>query len=367
MSINNQISSLINAFNRSVQNLLNYCNAQIKNINSSNLPISLKQINIQKINVYFTTKYNALKQKLDADIKAAQQQALQQQAAAAAAAAAQQAAAAAAAAAAQQQAAAAAQQAAQQAAAAPKINKKALLIGCNYIGSNNELYGCINDVNNVQNTLKSKYGFNNITLMTDNTAKKPTKANILAEFTSLLQNANSGDVLFFLFSGHGTSTQDKNRDEKDGLDELFVPLDFISISDDEMKALINTKLKQNVTLFALFDSCNSGTVLDLKYQYFDSTNYNNATVNNNETETLGNVFMISGCMDSQTSADAYINKTSQGAMSWAFNDTVNKNPTIAWRDLLATMRTALKTNQYTQIPQLSSGKALDVNAKICLL
>ena len=355
MSINNQIISLTNAFNRNVQNLLNYCNAQIKNINSSNLPISLKQINIQKINAYFKTNYNALKQNLDAAIKAAQQAAQQQ-------AAAQQAAQQAAAAAAQQQ---ALQQ--QAAAAALKINKKALLIGCNYIGSNNELYGCINDVNNVQNTLKSKYGFNNITLMTDNTAKKPTKANILAEFTSLLQNANSGDVLFFLFSGHGTSTQDKNGDEIDGLDELFVPLDFISISDDEIKALINTKLKQNVTLFALFDSCNSGTVLDLKYQYFDSTNYNNATVNNNETETLGNVIMISGCMDSQTSADAYINKTSQGAMSWAFNDTVNKNPTIAWRDLLATMRTALKTNQYTQIPQLSSGKALDVNAKICLL
>ena len=42
---------------------------------------------------------------------------------------------------------------------------------------------------------------------------------------------------------------------------------------------------QAVTLFALFDCCFSGTVLDLKYQYLDSLDNNLSTVNKNETET----------------------------------------------------------------------------------
>jgi hypothetical protein len=120
-------------------------------------------------------------------------------------------------------------------------------------------------------------------------------------------------------------------------------------------------------LFALLDCCHSGTILDLRYQYFDSENYDNFTENTKETETIGNVIMISGCMDNQTSADAYINSTYQGAMTWAFLDTLNKKPNLTWKELITTMRSSLKTSKYEQIPQLSSGKQLGLTAKICLL
>ena len=219
----------------------------------------------------------------------------------------------------------------------------------------------------LRNKLKSQYGFDNILIMTDNTSKKPTKANILDEIKNLLTNANSGDKLFLSFSGHGTSIKDRNGDEKDGLDEMFVPLDFNYISDDEIKIFINNNLKKGVTLFALFDCCHSGTILDLRYQYFDSENYDNPSENTKENETTGNVIMISGCRDVQTSADAYINSQSQGAMTWAFLETVNKNPDITWKDLITTMRRSLKTSKYEQTPQLSSGKKLDLNNKICLI
>ena len=77
--------------------------------------------------------------------------------------------------------------------------------------------------------------------------------------------------------------------------------------------------------------------------------------------------MISGCMDNQTSADAYINSKYQGAMTWSFLDTVNKKPNLTWIELITTMRSSLKTSTYQQIPQLSSGKKLDLTAEICLL
>jgi hypothetical protein len=203
--------------------------------------------------------------------------------------------------------------------------------------------------------------------MTDNTSKKPTKANILDEIKVLLNNSKSGDKLFLGFSGHGTYTRDTSGDEKDGLDEMFVAIDFNCISDDEIKILINNNLKKDVTLFALFDCCHSGTILDLRYQYFDSENYDNFTDNTKETETIGNVIMISGCRDNQTSADAYINSKYQGAMTWSLLDTLNKNPNLTWKELITNMRSSLKTSEYEQIPQLSSGKQLDLTTKICLL
>ena len=235
-------------------------------------------------------------------------------------------------------------------------NKYALIIGCNYIGTEYELNGCINDAQNLQNKLISQYKFNNIKVLTDNTLQKPTKLNILNEFKNLLINAKAGDILFFCFSGHGTQTYDKSGDEKDKLDELIVPLDLNYIIDDEFNNLIRTYLKKNVNLFALFDSCHSGTILDLKYEY--KTKTNKSIINTKYKNTNGNVILISGCMDSQYSADAYINKKFQGAMTWSFLESINKNPSIKWFDLINNMCSLLKSNGYTQIPCLTSGNLI---------
>lgn len=246
-------------------------------------------------------------------------------------------------------------------------NKKALLIGCNYVATQYQLNGCINDAINIKNKLSSTYGFTNIKLMTDDTVQKPTRINIINEITNLLANSVSGDILFILFSGHGTSFKDTNNDELDGMDEYFVPLDFNCISDDEMKVIIQNNLKKDVKLLALFDSCHSGTVLDLKYQYLDSNNSNKTTVNDACVETIGDVYLISGCMDNQTSADAFINNISQGAMTWGFLDALNKSSNLTWNSLITNMCTSLKNSKYTQIPQLSSGKLLDINGAFSML
>ena len=58
--------------------------------------------------------------------------------------------------------------------------KKGLLVGINYIGTDLELSGCINDVRNVNNFLLSiGYLQKNIRRLTDNTIQKPTKQNSL--------------------------------------------------------------------------------------------------------------------------------------------------------------------------------------------
>lgn len=244
-----------------------------------------------------------------------------------------------------------------------RSKKQALIIGINYTGTMNQLYGCINDAQNIESRCNS-IGFKNSILLTDNSKIKPTKANIINEFKNILNNSRSGDLLFFSFSGHGTFRRDNNGDEMDGRDEMILPIDLNPILDDEFRNIIQTNLKKDVTLFALFDSCHSGTVLDLKYQYYDSSNYDEFTVNEKVIETVGNVIMISGCSDSQTSMDSVFNDQAQGAMTWSFLQGLKELNSPTWRELVKKMRELLKNNNYQQIPQISSGRFLNLDTKV---
>lgn len=237
--------------------------------------------------------------------------------------------------------------------------KNALLIGCNYINTPNELHGCVNDVANVKKRLLSKEF--NVTTITDYTNKKPTKDVILEEFKTLLTTSSSGDLLFFMYSGHGSNILDRNADEVDGMDELIISSDLKTIVDDELKSLLKQFLPKNVTMFAMFDCCFSGTILDLKYQFLNGSNYDQYVENSKNVETPGTVYMISGCTDKQTSADAYINNQSQGAMTWALLDSL-KSPT--WRSLIKHMRDALTKSGFTQIPQFASSNFVDIDSPV---
>ena len=238
-------------------------------------------------------------------------------------------------------------------------NKKALLIGINYTGTSNELNGCINDVISVKERL-TQQGFS-ITTLTDK--ENPTRDTILNEFTNMLKNASPGDLLFFLYSGHGSYVLDKQGDEKDGYDEVLVCSDFKVILDDELKSLITQYLKKDVTLFGMFDSCFSGTILDLKYQFLDSENYDKYTEHSSNIDTMGNVYMISGCTEHQTSADAYINNKYQGAMTWSLLESL-KVPQTSWKTLIQYMRKLLKDSKYTQIPQFAAGNFVNIDSNV---
>jgi len=249
-------------------------------------------------------------------------------------------------------------------------NKRGLLIGINYNGTDAQLNGCINDTESIHTALTNSYGFKteNISIITDDTEKKPTRDEILDAFKAFLESGEEGDLLFFSYSGHGSSTYDRNSDENDGKDEMIVTSDLKGILDDELKSLIQLHLKKGVTLFALFDCCFSGTVLDLKYQYLDSLENDTFTTDNNDTETNSNVIMISGCNDTQTSADAYMEQKYQGAMTWAFLNSLKDKSTssnLSWKNLLIDMRDKLKQSEFTQLPQLSSGCLIDINDGVC--
>ena len=96
----------------------------------------------------------------------------------------------------------------------------------------------------------------------------------------------------------------------------------------------------------------------------DSLDKNNFTENINETETTGNVIMISGCNDVQTSSDASINNKNQGAMTWAFLEAFKSQKNITWRQLLINMRDLLQKSKFDQTPQLTSGSFFNIDSAV---
>jgi len=95
--------------------------------------------------------------------------------------------------------------------------KRALLVGCNYPGTESELKGCVNDVAAMRTILTSHFGFDeaNIVVLvdTDENAEQPTHANILSKLQGLIAGAEPGDILVFHFSGHGTRVRDANLNQ----------------------------------------------------------------------------------------------------------------------------------------------------------
>ena len=66
--------------------------------------------------------------------------------------------------------------------------KRAVLIGCNYPGSQYELHGCVRDIEKVYPVLQQNFGFNEIRVMLDTQSSyedNPTGRNIKVE--ALLQ------------------------------------------------------------------------------------------------------------------------------------------------------------------------------------
>jgi len=299
-------------------------------------------------------------------------------------------------------------------------NKKALFIGINYKGTKAELKGCINDVRNVSELFCRKYHFNNCLYLTDEQEDpnmKPTYNNIIEGMKWLVQGAKSGDSLFFHYSGHGGTARDSDGDEVDGFDETILPLDYEKsgqIVDDVIYDNLVQPLPQGCRLTAVFDSCHSGTVLDLPYTYqcdgnveviendvrkeifkkalglvgsfiqgdqaaiassllglFDgSINFaqlggggnsisNQAAIDKRRHDA--DVIQFSGCMDSQTSADAKINNVSTGAMSYALITVLSQNQNLTYTQLLTEIRKIMKQKNFKQIPQLSTSHPMNMN------
>lgn len=111
--------------------------------------------------------------------------------------------------------------------------------------------------------MQNKYGFTDVTILTNSNA---TKSGILNALSSIQNRIRSNQTFVFFFSGHGGQIQDDNGDEEDNLDEVLCPYDFdssnkraSSIVDDQLNPIIQNIAQKAGNVIFIFDSCFSGS------------------------------------------------------------------------------------------------------------
>jgi len=260
--------------------------------------------------------------------------------------------------------------------------RRALLVGINnYQNPNNNLNGCVNDVKNMWNLLKSNFGFRNddIRMLVDDRA---TKEGIITRLKWMVTNAQSGDVLIFHYSGHGSQIRDRNGDElNDHLDELICPYDMNwegrYIMDDDLDKIFRG-LPAGVSLEVFFDCCHSGTGIkslspaweieyptkarflppppDIIARHKGEEDYLQPTRGfTSETRSTQKHIFWAGCRSDQTSADAYIDGAYNGAFTYYFCKAMRETGgNLSRSQLIERVRTSLRYNNFSQIPQLET-------------
>jgi len=263
--------------------------------------------------------------------------------------------------------------------------KRAVLIGINrYRVPGADLRGCVNDVKNLQQALTTYCGFSakDITTLTDLQA---TKKAMQSAIQKLVASGKKGDVLLLHYSGHGANVPDDNGDEADHRDEILCPtnLDWNDPLRDDWLRKTFDKLRSGVSLTVIMDCCHSGTNTraitppdaPVKERFLPCPLDLMATESGRKLRgtlraKLGKAprggkrrsdivhadipeLLITGCRDTQTSADAKIGGTFNGALTYYLVDSIKASKgNLTYREWHQHTAAKLKKNDYDQVPQL---------------
>jgi metacaspase-1 len=268
--------------------------------------------------------------------------------------------------------------------------KKAVLIGINrYRIPGADLRGCVNDVKNMQSVLTRSYGFKggDITVLTDFAA---TKKGIESAIRKLVQGGRKGDVLLVHFSGHGSNVPDDDGDEADDRDEILCPTDLDwknPMRDDWLRKTFDS-MRAGVSLTVITDCCHSGTITRAvqppdapSIERYLPSPWDLVAVESGRS-LRGTVktelrkskrasrkqrdiveadlpeVLITGCRADQTSADAMIGGSFNGALTYnlvaAIGDAQGE---LSYRQLHDATTAKLKRGRFDQVAQLECAKS----------
>jgi uncharacterized caspase-like protein len=267
--------------------------------------------------------------------------------------------------------------------------KKALLVGINrYKIPGADLRGCVNDVKNMRAVLTRYFGFagKDITTLTDFAATTKAMRGAIAK---LVQGAKKGDVLLFHYSGHGSNVPDKNGDEADHRDEILCPTDLDwkdPLLDDWLRSTFD-KLPAGASLTVVMDCCHSGSntraILPPDFPIIPRYLPNPWDLMAEESgrklrgklrgslrrsrpaqrkSDVVNVsipeVLVTGCRDTQTSADAEIGGTFNGALTYNLVETMKASKgKLTYRQLHEGTLKRLRKGSFSQVPQLEGRAA----------
>ena len=190
---------------------------------------------------------------------------------------------------------------------------KAVLICCNtYTKPSYSLgVGPLNDAITVATSMK-EYGCDCYYL------HNPKSTEFLRWLKFFLSNTST--YLLVYYTGHGSSSADKNSDEDDGQDEYFVFDDAFVVDDILVQSLIDNKTT-NAKVVLLTDCCHSGSIWDIQ----------NGSVNGKKIPS--NIISISAAQDSQTAKQTSLNGNEQGVFTFYFYKYLSTKPTASPQEM----------------------------------
>jgi hypothetical protein len=272
--------------------------------------------------------------------------------------------------------------------------KRAVLVGINkYAQPGANLRGCVNDVIDMKAVLTQLYGFADadVTTLLDEQA---TQAAMQTAITDLVASGESGDVLVLHYSGHGSHVRDVNGDEDDMRDEVLCPHDMswdTPFLDDWLRTSFD-KLAEGVNLTVVMDCCHSGSNtrafdppdapliprylpnpqlvedgVDLDDELASrsgsragrsrSTSPRRRRRGNQDVHIVDlSESLITGCRDTQTSADARIDGTFHGALTYYLVAAIRELGAEASYRQIHARTLQLLDGEYEQVPQLEGRK-----------
>jgi pimeloyl-ACP methyl ester carboxylesterase len=268
------------------------------------------------------------------------------------------------------------------------------------------LKGCVNDIKVVKAYLRERTKGGEWKLAEPTnvawilTNEKATRQAIINSFEQHLCNANSDDVVFFYYSGHGAqekAAEDFWHLEPDRLNETLVCYDSRvegsrDLADKELAYLISQVAQKNPHVVMILDCCHSGSgTRDLSPEITvrrapvdsrerplssyifaqDKTALDELLTSsrNLEKKTTGIVLpkgkhvMLSACRDYEL-AKEYKGQDSQprGAFSYFLMETLQRtNGSLTYRDLARTLNALVSGKVQDQSPQVEATDSQELN------
>jgi hypothetical protein len=249
------------------------------------------------------------------------------------------------------------------------------------------LQGPGNDVELMKSLLVKQYGFtDDKTHIVTLEGKQATRAAILENFKShLIGNSqkHKDAVVLFYFSGHGSTTEDKNNDEGDGIDETLVAYDSRQdggndIVDDDINALFEELRKNTNNISFVLDSCHSGSATrdlsltakrlppnpnmssvssDLRGKGLNSKEVVNEVLPRNEQYAV-----LSGSLPDELSHEMEIPEAKKvhGLLTYYLVDTLKRSPKISYEQAKKEVQKAVGQRAPSQHPQAEGAVGREV-------
>ncbi len=263
-------------------------------------------------------------------------------------------------------------------------NVRALLVGIDAYAAVTPLSGCVADIDAIQATLRKCVPPDQLSVVALRN-EQATRTNIIETFRSHLGPAESDEIAFFYFAGHGSQEpcpEEWARLEPDGLNETIVCVDSRTpgvwdLADKEINALIEEAGARGAQVVMIFDSCHSGGVtrdiLDVIppsvraapmaqerrvfSNYLDAaqTRYDPTRLVAGSPPDPAHI-ALSACQPHQTAKELPMLGTHRGAFSYAFEESLSLiGENASYVELAAAIRAKLHSQVNDQAPDLYAG------------